>query len=469
MKKFIKYIAFVLLLVFGISVGSSSKSVASAATVPVGVSYSNFSGTVNSIINEYAVFTERTPGSEGEKKAAAYIKNYINTNLGTRLIAANNGYIVDGVQTFNFEYSHSGKYEQSQNLIYTMKASTETTKKVIIGCHYDAIAFDMDLTSETYGQITASESINGSAGNVATLLALATYLPTNNLAYNIEFVFFGAGEAENAGSNYYSKGISDDEKANIICMINLNQIAFGENLYFYMDEVETTASKFVENVTYDSRVDIEKIDTVHLNKIMNGEVKELGLDYSHIALDSDNVNFMKNGVQTINIFAGDYSEGVVIGRQEFYGKDIITYTVNDNRDYIALYDLEYSISQNLYEVFKAVSVVLTDTNFMSTFEAAKGSTNWFYSIFGNQNLVLYLSAIAFVVFIVIAMFIYYKLSIKAYHANIEMEFLSSVVKITDQLDKTGKDEKVAKVVSQVIANDIKKDKVIKGKPPKDEE
>ena len=70
--------------------------------------------------------------------------------------------------------------------------------------------------------------------------------------------------------------------------------------------------------------------------------------------------------------------------------------------------------------------------------------------------------------IVVAMYIHYKLSIKAYHANVEVEFLSSVVKIADQLDKSGKDENVAKVVSQVIANDIKKDKTIKVKPPKND-
>ena len=47
-----------------------------------------------------------------------------------------------------------------------------------------------------------------------------------------------------------------------------------------------------------------------------------------------------------------------------------------------------------------------------------------------------------------------------------MEFLSSVMKISDQIDKNGKDDTVAKVVSQVIANDIKKEKVIKVKRQK---
>jgi hypothetical protein len=74
--------------------------------------------------------------------------------------------------------------------------------------------------------------------------------------------------------------------------------------------------------------------------------------------------------------------------------------------------------------------------------------------------------VAFIVFIIVAMFVYYRLSIKAYHANVELEFLSSVMKITDGLDKGDKSEDVAKVVTQVVANDIKKDKVIKKKSTK---
>ena len=69
-------------------------------------------------------------------------------------------------------------------------------------------------------------------------------------------------------------------------------------------------------------------------------------------------------------------------------------------------------------------------------------------------------------FIVVAMYIHYKLSIKAYHANVEVEFLSSVVKISESIDKTGVDANVPKVVGQVLANDIKKDKVIKVKKNK---
>ena len=250
-------------------------------------------------------------------------------------------------------------------------------------------------------------------------------------------------------------------------MININQVALGTNLYFYMNEISTKTSDYIETVVYDNRIDIQKVNTAHLNKVVAGANSELGLDYTHIALDSDNANFMKAGIETINIFAGDYSEGVVIGRSEFAGSDLLTYTANDNIDYIYNTYRDYSIEANLFEVYKGIVYTLTDFDFVSVFESAKGSTTWFYNIFANQNLVLYLTVVVFLVFVIIALFIYYKLSIKAYHANIEVEFLSSVVKISDQIDRTGADQNVAKVVSQVIANDIKKDKVIKVKPKKE--
>ncbi len=461
MKKILKFLVFVLACVVALPAVLTSGLKANAASVSQ-VSYTNFASTVNSILAEYAVFDERVAGSADEKAASEYIKNYLDEN--TSLVAKNDSYVKDGVQTFKFESIFSGNFETSQNIIYTLKASKATDKKIIIGCHYDALAYDYNLNSETYGKQIASESINGSAGSVATLLTMASYLSADMLEFNVEFVFFGAGESNKAGSKYYTTGITDESKANIICMINLSQIAFGKNLYFYMNEVSTKTADFVENVTYENRVEIEKVNTAHLNKILlaAGE-SELGFCYTHVALDSDNVNFMKEGIETINIFAGDYSNGIVIGRQEFAGNDLITYTANDNLAFIAENFKDVEISKNLYEVYKAVFVTITNDAFVGTFEKAAGATNFFYKFFTNSNLVLCLTVVVFIVLVIVAMYVYYRLSIKAYHANIEMEFLSSVMKISDQIDKDGKDEKVAKVVSQVIANDIKKDKVIKVK------
>lgn len=469
MKKILKTLLFVLAVVIALPAilvsGINAKT--SASTIQSVINYSTFESEINSILGEYIRFDERLAGSTDEKNASEFIANYLDST--GKLVARDDAYVKNGVQTFKFESSFSGKFETSQNIIYTLKSTKTTDKKVIIGCHYDALAYDYNLNSENYGQRVATEGVNGSAGSVATVLALANFLSADNLDFNIEFVFFGAGEDNRAGSKFYTNGISDKDKENIVCMINLSQIAFGKNIYFYMNEISTKTSKFVENVTYENRVDISKINISRLNKVLiNTENSELGLNYTHIALDSDNVNFMNTGIETISIFSGEYEEGIVIGRQEFSGNNLITYTPNDNLNYIAENHQGYSIAENLYKAYSAICSTILNSEFVSTFEAGKGSTSWFYKIFANENLVLCLTAIVFIVIMIIAMFVYYKLSIKAYYANIEIEFVSSVMKISDQIDKNGTDDKVAKAISQVIANDIKKDKVIKQKHKKDD-
>ena len=187
----------------------------------------------------------------------------------------------------------------------------------------------------------------------------------------------------------------------------------------------------------------------------------LGLGYSHIALESDNVNFMKRKIATINLFAGDYETGVVMGRNEYNGKTPISYTANDTLSYATKTLGASEIIDNLYLVNSTIETLLNDSGFVKNASNSYGATSWFYKIFANENLVLWFSIIAFVVVLIVAMWIYFKLTEKSYYANIEVEFLSSVVKISDHVGKGSEDGNVAKVVGQVISNDIKKNKTLK--------
>lgn len=436
---------------------------ASALSQGVTIYQSEFSTEINTILSEIVKFEDRKPGSEDEKKTADYIANYLKTN--TSLVAKNNAYVENGVQSFTFESDFSELYETSQNIIYQYTKSAENAKKVIIACNYDAIAYKYSEDDHAYNLVN-TQGVNTSACSVATLLALAKHLPYSQIGFNIEFVFFGAGESSNAGAKVYAQGISTEENDDILCMINLDNIALGKNLYYYVDEVETMFAEYVDELSEDNKLNVEEIELTHLGKVTLSIPNDLGLSYTHIAMESEAKVFKKSGLTAINIFAGDYEDGVVIGRSEFADLDVITYTENDNISYITEKVGFDKITQNLYDVFKLIGTMFVDSEFQSVLTKSQNSTNWFYAIFANENLVVYLTAIAFIAFIGIAMFVYYKLSIKAYHANVEVEFLSSVVKISEQIDKNGIDSNVPKVVSQVIAHDIKKDKVIKSKKRK---
>lgn len=421
-------------------------------------SYDSFKLTTDIVLTNFATTSlkNRVAGTDGELQTANYIYNFMTTE--TSFTAKNDERVKSGVQEFTFESVFSGLYETSQNLVFVYESQNETDKKVIFGTHYDAVAYKTD-SYHLSEDIVECESVNGSAGSVALLLAFAKNIPSWNLNYDVEIVFFGAGESNFAGSKYYTEGISSKEQKNILAMLNFDGVALGTSQYFYVDEISSELSKLVESVSSENKLKTKEIKISNLNKIIDVD-DELGLGYTHVALASDHVNFKKLGVNTINFFAGDYNDGIIMGRSEYSGSDILRYTENDNLQYIKTHLGEDIVTQNLYEVFKTVNLTLTDSDFVKTTEQGS-DTSWFYAIFANENLALYLTVVAFVIFVVIAMFVYYKLTVKAYYSNVELEFLSSVVKISEQIDDKGTDMNVSKIVSQVIANDIKKDKTIK--------
>lgn len=419
----------------------------------VTMTYADFSTQLNDILIELSDYKARIAGSEDEKLTADFILEYLETN--TMLQFKNDLSTVNGVQTFEFLNKYTGIYEKSQNIIYEYKATKETKKKVILTTNYDA-PVTYDAEKEEFVSFE-NDALNTSMASVASLLLLAKTLPTLNLSYNLEFVFLGAGENDFAGSTFYLNGVSDEVAQETLCVINLDKIAVGKNVYFYMDEVSTKFSKYVNNTSSSL---MSEVNLIHLNKTAYVENK-LNLGYSHIALASDNVNFMSRGIATINLFSGEYEDGLIIGLNEYNGKEVVSYTKNDTIEYIKKTYGDDSIADNLYKVSLAIENLLTDSKFVEMASGTFNQNSWFYFIFANENLVLYLSFIAFVIILIVAMYIHFKLTKKSYYANIENEFLTSVVKISDQLDKNAEDKEIVKVVGQVIANDIKKDKTLK--------
>ena len=416
--------------------------------------YSDYVTDASKLFDEFCVQNARVAGSDAEKAAAEFIRFDLASN-GAGLVPKDNASTKAGVQEFKFYNEYTGAYGNSQNVIFEYKSAVETKKKVILACNYDA-PYKFDEETNKYVSFE-NDAVNTSASGVVSLLMLARTLPTMNLNFNLEFVFFGAGEVECAGSEFYLNGVSEEDAKNTLCVINLDKIALGKNIYFYIDEISTKFSKYVAS-TCSSYA--REVNLVHLNKSSYVDTK-LNLGYSHIGLTSDNVNFMSRGIATINFFAGEYESGLIMGLNEFNGKTPVSYTENDNWEYVSKTYGSETIFDNLYKTNMAIEELLSDEKFEENANNAYKQTSWFYSIFADDKLVVYLMFVAFIVMLIIAMYIYYKLTAKSYYANIEVEFLSSVVKIADHIDKNEENKDVAKVVGQVLANDIKKDKTLK--------
>ena len=453
MKK-LKNIFLCLIFALCMFLGCFSFSTNSASALNFKLSYETYSAEVQTILTNFCSFKTRIAGSDNEKEAANYIKDYILAN-STLVTAKNNSSTVDGVQNFKFINNYTGVYNNSQNIIFEYKPATETKKKLIIACNYDA-PLKYDEEKQEFVSFD-NDAVNVSASGVACLLMLTRILPQYSPNFNIEFVFFGAGENSYAGSNFYLNGLSKDDAKNVLSVINIDKIGVGKNMYFYMDEIETNYSRYVSKVCSSFA---KQVDLIHLNKAAYVET-ELNLNYSHIGLDSDNVKFMKRGIATINMFAGEYETGIIMGRNEHTGSNVVSYTENDNLDYIKTTFGENEITNNLYRATCAIESLVSDEKFEENASKSYQKTAWFYEIFANEELVVFVTTVTFIVMIIVAMMVYYKLTIKSYYADVEVEFLSSVVKIADQIDSEEKDKDVANVIGQVLANDIKKDKTLK--------
>lgn len=417
------------------------------------MTYDNFAIELEDIFTDFSIYKSRVAGSEEEKLASEYIRSYLDEN--TMLEEKNDMSVVKGVQAFEFLDQYTGVYEKSQNIIFVHEASKQTKKKVVLATNYD-VPSKYDAETGKYISFD-NDALNTSMASVASLLLLARTLPTLNLDFNLEFVFLGAGENGFAGSKFYLNGVSDEEAGDILCVINLDKIAIGKNVYFYMDEISTAFSRYVAKTSSNL---VSEVDLIHLNKTAYVDTS-LNLGYSHVALSSDNANFMSRGLATINIFAGEYDNGLIVGLNEYDGKEVISYTDKDTIEHVKKTYGEDSIADNLYKVSLAIENLLSDSKFIENAQGTYNQNAWFYTIFANENLVLYLTFVVFVIVLIVAMYVYFKLTKKSYYANIETEFLSSVVKISDQIDQNAEDKNIAKVVGQVIANDIKKDKTLK--------
>ena len=401
-------------------------------------------------------FDERIAGSEDEKSTSEYIKNFLDDY--TEAIPVQNQSTENGVQKFSFQSIFDENYYYSQNIIYYLPAAIETTQKVIISCHYDSYAYKLD----SYGNILleATQAVNQSAGSTALLMVMAKYLKKNTYNFNIEFVFFGASSSNNAGMTFYTNGIDEDGAKNILLAINLDTIAFGKNLYFYVDEIETEISKYSKEIFEEADINIDEINIINIAKDIVDD-NGMGLTYTHIA-QKPIINFMKVGVLAMNIFAGEYNSGITVGRCEFYGEDVITYTQKDNMEFIMQnYDSNIIIT-NLTEVFAGITNLIESDDFVVVCSTSFGETSTFYSIFGNKNLVILLTIILLIIFLIISFVIHYNLTVKSYNTNIEDDFVAVVLNMAANIEKKSSDE-VTKKISEIIASDIKKDKRIRKK------
>ena len=195
-------------------------------------------------------YYERLPFSYREMETAMWIMEEL----------YDMGYDLDDVklQTFHrsdveqwlyspWEYLMWGMFEiddflrmYSQNVILTVPGQSERT--IIVGAHYDSMIWPGG---------------NDNASGTALLLESAKNMLEQENYYTIEYVFFGAEELGFLGASYYYESMTDQQRDNIVMMINADILLSGEFLIYgagYVhsyDVIENEISQQVHAISQD--------------------------------------------------------------------------------------------------------------------------------------------------------------------------------------------------------------------------
>ncbi|MFZ5856605.1 MAG: M28 family peptidase [Chloroflexota bacterium] len=180
-------------------------------TVPqteVPVAENNFGQIARFHLEALTAIGARVPGSENERRAAAYIT----------VVFAKLGYAPE--TTAFSAWDENDEAYTSQNVIAVKQGTS--SKGIIVGAHYDS-------GKESLGA-------DDNASGVSVMLEVAERVVNIQTPYTIVFVAFGSEENDLDGSYYFAARMEGKDVDNTLAMINLDSIAAGDHTYVYSDE-----------------------------------------------------------------------------------------------------------------------------------------------------------------------------------------------------------------------------------------
>ena len=209
-----------------------------------------------------------------------------------------------------------------ENIIVTKKSSTDMTKNLIISAHYDS----------------AEDSVgaNDNGSGVAAVLELARILKDTEIPYNIKFILFSGEEKYMLGSRWYVGKLTEDERKQIIGVINIDTIAEKSDLG-YMAMIE--GNKRPDNAEYDDE-GLKKLAELNKNS-MSELFTPSDRFFLTMATNSDHYPFALVNIPAVSIVQ-DWQDGL---------------NVNDSSDVKENMDI-----QRIMEVIDQVMEVLPTIN-----------------------------------------------------------------------------------------------------------
>lgn len=142
-----------------------------------------------------------------------------------------------------------------ENLIFSKQGTSD--RVIVVGAHYDCV-------EQTFGT-------DDNASGVGVLLELASIYSTKESPYTIRFILFSAEEPGCLGSQYYVDNLSQEERDRIACMINIDSIAAGDNMYLYGGTVDDSGSIVQDWAVYQAQ---SAADLLGLNMSFHPDVND---------------------------------------------------------------------------------------------------------------------------------------------------------------------------------------------------
>ena len=225
-----------------------------------------------------------------------------------------------------------------ENLIFSKQGASD--RVIVVGAHYDCV-------EQTFGT-------DDNASGVGVLLELASIYSTKESPYTIRFILFSAEEPGCLGSQYYVDNLSQEERDRIACMINIDTIAAGDNMYLYGGTVDDSGSIVQDWAVYQAQ---SAADLLGIDMSFHPDVND-SFPTPTKATASDQMPFANVGIPYIYCEASNWNGEPYTNFYQTSNSAVNGGTIMHKAEYDNLTFIENTFGTRAYEHLQAYTKLL---------------------------------------------------------------------------------------------------------------
>lgn len=305
------------------------------------------------VIGMCAVSLPQTVHAEYGDNAYAFMKQ-LQSNYPYRQVNSSNGMLSGAeewlkaqIATMGYEYMAQPFTMTSadgvtpcygENLIFSKQGASD--RVIVVGAHYDCV-------EQTFGT-------DDNASGVGVLLELASIYSTKESPYTIRFILFSAEEPGCLGSQYYVDNLSQEERDRIACMINIDTIAAGDNMYLYGGTVDDSGSIVQDWAVYQAQ---SAADLLGIDMSFHPDVND-SFPTPTKATASDQMPFANVGIPYIYCEASNWNGEPYTNFYQTSNSAVDGGTIMHKAEYDNLTFIENTFGTRAYEHLQAYAKLL---------------------------------------------------------------------------------------------------------------